>query len=215
MLEEIRSRERWENSNVKWTEKYETAFTKFYETRNPFIWDEQFFPPKIRNQKEDQTQQHQQQQQQQQQQRHQTNNTINRIDSSPRNDEDVIITGVSHYAQAAKQGKPRESTNPGSTLIGKQVRFNNQKVNQPKPNVKNPPTTYQNKNRPPLLNNPPSQNNFGTYNQGIQKQNTYSGMNRNTGFKPNQPRPTQYINYNTPQNRNDFLYQGPTPYINP
>ena len=208
ILEEIRSRERWENSNVKWTEKYETAFTKFYETRSPFIWDEQFFPPNIRNQKGDQTQHQQQQQQQQQQQpqqqqqqRQQENNTINRTDRGPRNDEDVIITGV--------------STNPGSTLIGKQVRFNNPITNQPKPNFKNPSTIFPNKNRPPLLNNPPSQTNFGTYNQGMQNQNTYSGMNINTGFKPNQPRPTQYRNYNPSQNRKDFLYQGPTPYTNP
>ena len=161
-LEEIRSKERWENSNVKWTEKYETAFTKFYETRSPFIWDEQFFPPKIRNQKGDQTKQQQQQQQQQQQpqpqqqQRRQENNRINRIDKGPRNDEDVIITDVSTYAQAAKQGKPHESTYPGSTLIGKQVRFTNPNANQPKPNFKNPSTISQNKNRPPLLNNPPS-----------------------------------------------------------
>ena len=63
MLEEIRSRERWENSNAKYTEKYETAFTKFYETRSPFICDEQFFPPQIRNQKGSQTQQQRQQQQ--------------------------------------------------------------------------------------------------------------------------------------------------------
>ena len=174
-----------------------------------------FFPPKIRNQKGDQTQQQQQQLQQQQQHRQQENNTINRTDRGPRNDEDVIITGVSTYAQAAKQGKPRESTNSGSTLIGKQVRFNNPNTNQPKPNLKNPPTIFQNKNRPPLLNNPPSQNNFRTYNQGMQNQNTYSGMNTNTGFKPNQPRPTQFRNYNPSQNRTDFLYQGPTPYMNP
>ena len=31
--EEIRSQERWENSNVKWCEKYETAFVKFFETK--------------------------------------------------------------------------------------------------------------------------------------------------------------------------------------
>ena len=28
--------------------------------------------------------------------------------------------------------------------------------------------------------------------------------NGNTGFKLNQPRPTQYINYSPTQNRNDF-----------
>ena len=121
----------------------------------------QFFPPKFRNQKEAQTRQQKQQQEQrqpQQQQRQQTNNTLNKSDSGPRNEEDVIITVVSTYAQAAKQGKSSKSTNQGSTLIGKQVRFNDPDVNQ----------TYNilNGNRP-LLNHSPSQNNFGTYNQGM------------------------------------------------
>ena len=55
--EEIRSRVRWENSNVKWTETYETEFLKFFETKSPFICDETFLPPNIRNQKHDQQQQ--------------------------------------------------------------------------------------------------------------------------------------------------------------
>ena len=58
--------------------------------------------------------------------------------------------------------------------IGKEVRFNNPNVNQPKPNFTTQPTTlFQNRNRP-LLNNQHSQTNFETYNQGMQNKNTIS-----------------------------------------
>ena len=44
--EEIRSRQRWENSSVKWTEKYKAEFLKFFASQNPFIYDENFLPQK-------------------------------------------------------------------------------------------------------------------------------------------------------------------------
>ena len=121
--EELRSRERWETSNIKWTDKYEAEFTKFYAEKNPFIWEEAFLPSKIRNSyrsKEFET------------------NSEQLPNMASENKADVIITGVSKYAQAAH--KPPitgnyQSTTPGTTFIGKKVRFNNPDTNKPKPNI--------------------------------------------------------------------------------
>ena len=40
--QEIHSKERWENSNVKWIAKYESVFATFFVSKNPFVSDEQF-----------------------------------------------------------------------------------------------------------------------------------------------------------------------------
>ena len=42
--EDIRSTERWENTNVKWTKKNEADFLKFFANQTPFIHDETFLP---------------------------------------------------------------------------------------------------------------------------------------------------------------------------
>ena len=57
--EEIRSTERWKNSNVKWTEKYETEFLKFFADQNPFISDKKFLPLNTRNKPASQQQEQQ------------------------------------------------------------------------------------------------------------------------------------------------------------
>ena len=103
MLDEIRSMKRWENSNVRWTENYETAFAKFYETKGRSYGMSSFShlnsetSRKIKHNSRSNNNNNKDK-----------NNTINRTDSGPRNDKDVFITGVSTYAQAAKQGKSRK-----------------------------------------------------------------------------------------------------------
>ena len=93
LRKEIRSKERWENSNLKWTEKYETEFKKYYEKKNPFLWDESFLPPKIRNKS---------------QQNEQSPGNIEPYESGSGNDADVVITGVSSYAQSKKISNDQE-----------------------------------------------------------------------------------------------------------
>ena len=121
--EELRSRERWETSNTKWRENYETEFTKFYADKNPFVWDDTFLPPKIRNTNT---------------QTEPTSGTNQPPNTTSENDADVIITGVSTYAQAA-QKPPRtrnyQSTKPGTTYIGKNVRLSNPNTNNTKINI--------------------------------------------------------------------------------
>ena len=155
--EELRSRERLETSNIKWTDKYEAEFTKFYTEKNPFTWEETFLPPKIRNSyrsKEFET------------------NSKQLPDTASEKLADVIIIGVSTYVQKPPITGNYQSTTPGTTLIGKKVRFNNPDTNKPKPNIpKNPPTGQCNNNpRPPLLNNPPFPKKYKI--TGVQNQNT-------------------------------------------
>ena len=144
--EEIRSRERWENSNVKWTEKYEAEFLKFFASQNPFIYDENFLPPKIRNKPVSQQQQ-------------QNTGNNERPDNNSETDNDVIITGVTTYAQAAKVSRNTQSNKQGTTFIEKRVKFDKTGSKQTQSNFsKQPPTFQNNRNpRPPLLNNPPIQ----------------------------------------------------------
>ena len=110
--EEIRSTERWENRNVKWTKKYKTEFLKFFADQNPFISDEKCLPPNIRNNPASQ-------QQEQQQKTYMNEKTVNNAG----NDNDVIITGVSTYAQAAKVSSNVKPHKQGTTFIGKRVNF--------------------------------------------------------------------------------------------
>ena len=90
---------------------------------------------------------------QQNQQFHHTNE----LGDSKSGNEDMIITGVSTYAQAAKQSNINQSSTPESTLIGKKVKFNRSNTNKLKPNFPNPPSAlqYNTNRRPPLLDNPP------------------------------------------------------------
>lgn len=207
LREEQRSQERWQNSNLKWTDKYETDFKKFYETKNPFLWDDGFMPPKLRSRN---------------QQKEQPSENIGLYNSDQTKDADVVITGVSSYAQAA-QKHPAASNNmsktPGTTYIGKKVRFNNQ----------NATTTQQKTNtRPPLLSNPPFPSNATSL---PQNQNTRPPLlhyqpapNRTTmqtqnnlrypPCPPYQPPPNNFQNrgYNEHQNTDTFLYRDRTPY---
>ena len=47
--QEIRPKERRENSNVKWIAKYESEFATFFASKPPFVSDEQFQLSNIRN----------------------------------------------------------------------------------------------------------------------------------------------------------------------
>ena len=188
--EELRLRERWETSNIKWTDKYEAEFTKFYVEKNPFKWEEAFLPPKIRNSyrsKELET------------------NSEQFPNTASENEADVIITGVSTYAQAAQKlpiTGNYQSTTPGTTFIGKKVRFNNPDTNKPKPNIpKNPPTgQYNNNPRPPLINNPPFPKFTGVQNQNTQGQDYSKNPvdNRYPQYPPQRPQNvgTQNNGYN-------------------
>ena len=105
--EELRSRERWKTSNIRWTDKYEAEFTKFYAEKNPFIWEEDFLPPRIGNSNHSNDLE---------------TNSEQLPNRASENEADVIITGISTYAQAAQ--KPQitgnyQSTTPGTTFIGK------------------------------------------------------------------------------------------------
>ena len=106
--------------HAKWTEKYEAEFLKFFEDKNPFIYDEKFQPPNMQK-----TTQNQQQPQE-------SEDTRELRDTNSRNEKEVIITGVTTYAEAAKPANNR-STTPGSTLIGKRVRSDKPNINQPNP----------------------------------------------------------------------------------
>ena len=136
--EEIRSRERWQNSNAKWTEKYEAEFLKFFEDENPFIYDEKFQPPNMRKTTQNQPEE--------------SEDTRELRNTNSRNVEEVIITGVNTYTEAANPASNR-STTPASTLIGKRVRFDKPNIKQPNPSYQKPPTSSQNNTykRPPLL----------------------------------------------------------------
>ena len=230
--EETRSLDRWENSNKKWTDKYEAEFLKFFEQKNPFVSDEGFLPPQIRKQK---------------QQYEQTPDINEMSEANSGNDADVIITGVSTYAQAAQKPpatNTKQSTQPGTTYIGKKVRFNKSNTNTTKPYIPKNPTAMPQRNptRRPLLNNPPIPINTQRRNQPAPEQadnaaqfnNRYpqcppppgppsvpfqnAGYNtpgiNNANYPQSQTNAYQNTGYNPNQNNTNFLYQSRTPYNN-
>ena len=187
--EEIRSTERWENSNIKWTKKYETDFLKFFADQNPFISEEKNSPPNIRNNPASQ-------QQEQQQKTYMNEKTVNNAG----NDNDVIITGASTYAQAAKVSSNVQPHKQGTTFIGKRVNFDKPCSKPTQTNFpKQTPPFQNNRNpRPPLLNNPPMQSNnrapapenrqqmTNQQNYNYQNQNMpQDSGNPNRGYNPN------------------------------
>ena len=106
-------------------------------------------------------------------------------------DNDVIITGVSTYAQADKVSSNVQPNKQGATFIRKRVNFDKF--------PKQPPPFQNNRNpRPSLLNNPPMQcNNRAPVTEGTkqmtnqlnlnyQNQNMPQGRdNPNRGYNPN------------------------------
>ena len=115
--QEIRSKESWENSNEKWIAKYESEFTTFFASKNPFVSDEEFYSPNIRNKPAREQQQ-------------QPINNAERTGKDSGTDKDIIITGVSTYAEAAKLSSNNQPNAPCTTFIGKRVNFNKQNLNR-------------------------------------------------------------------------------------
>lgn len=93
------------------------------------------------------------------------NKDIERADEQAGTDNDVIITGVSTYAEAAKVSNNNQPNAPGTTFIGKRVNFNKPKPNQQQSKFPKKQQTVQQGLLPPprlpLLNNPPYQQNTG------------------------------------------------------
>ena len=84
----------WKEDCVK--EEIRSKKFKFFASQNLFIYDENFLPPKIRNKSVSQQQQ-------------QNTGIYERPDNSSENDNYVILTGVSTYAQAAKVSRNTQS----------------------------------------------------------------------------------------------------------
>ena len=168
-----------------------------------YINDENFLPPKIRNKPVSQQQQ-------------QNTGNNERPDNNSETDNDVIITGVSTYAQAAKVSRNTQSNKQGTTFIEKRVKFDKTGSKQTQSNFsKQPPTFQNNRNpRPPLLNNPPIQ----SINRPPVPEGRKQLINRpNTNYTNKyMPHDKYYQNrvYNPNLNRDHFLYQGQTPYKN-
>ena len=205
--QEILPKERRENSNVKWIAKYESEFATFFASKTPFVSDEQFQLPNIRNKPA------------REQQQQPINGANERTEKDSGADKDVIITGVSTYAEAAKVSCNNQLNAPGISFFGKRVNFNKTKPKQKQSNVQNQPATSQSNTnlrppppRPPLLHTPHYQQNDRAPAPKFTTQNT----NR-IDTNPNLPQESYNPNrgYNPNFNRDPFLYPGPRAYQNP
>ena len=112
---------------------------QLFASKNPFVSDEQFQPPNIRNKPA------------REQQQQPINNANERTEKDSGTVKDVIITDVSTYAEAAKVSCNNQPNTPGTTFIGKRVNFNKTKPKQKQSNVQNQPATSQSSTnlRPP------------------------------------------------------------------
>ena len=105
------------------------SFGTFFNSQNPSISDEKFMPPNIRSKSPLQKQQQ--------------SNSGDRANEQLGTEHDVIITGVSTYAEAAKVSKGNSQNYPRTTFIGKRLNFNRRNPNKQQSNFQKQSTSTQ------------------------------------------------------------------------
>ena len=107
--EERVSLDRWENTNLKWFDKYEKNVLTFFNLQNPLLRNDDFMPPKLKENIDTEEN---------------PEGTTENQNTQDAWDDDVNVTGSS-YANATKRSQGNGRYFRGTTYIGKNVQFGN------------------------------------------------------------------------------------------
>ena len=107
--EERISLDRWENTNLKWFDKYEKNFLTFFNLKNPLLRNDDFMSPKLKENIDTEES---------------PEDTTENQNTQDAGDNDVIVTGSS-YANVTKRSQDNGRNFQGTTYIGKNVQSGN------------------------------------------------------------------------------------------
>ena len=149
--EERVSLDRWENTNLKWFDKYENNFLTFFNLKNPLLRKDDFMPPRLRENIDTE----------------ESPEGITENQNTQDARDDVVIVTGSSYANATGRSQGNGRNFQGTTYICKNVQSGNKNASKNKPafgqkQPKQPNPVQNSQNKPPnkqkKINKTPRQN---------------------------------------------------------